>query len=105
MPLITLTQTERDVAGWLATSPAEAEPGSYPKLMYNVNLPPVVVRDAEAEGKLGEAWRALNVVPLPDVPTVSLNTTSDTVAATAETASFHVTITGPGISGTWTAEE
>jgi hypothetical protein len=98
-----LNQTERDVTAWLETSPLEAEPGTYPKLFYNVNLPPVVVRDVDAEDRLGDAWRALNVVPLPDVPTVALNPTGDSVAATPETANFHVTITGPGISGTWTA--
>lgn len=98
-----LNQTERDVTAWLETSPLEAEPGTYPKLFYNVNLPPVVVRDVDAEDRLGDAWRALNVVPLPDVPTVALNPTGDSVAATPETANFAVTITGPGISGTWTA--
>jgi len=96
---------ERDVKDWLATNPLEAEPGSYPRLMYNINLPPQLVRDAEQESEMGDAWVPLNVAPLPDVPTVALNPTSDSVAATAETASFHVTITGPGISGTWTAEE
>jgi hypothetical protein len=103
MPLIIITETERDVKEWLSASPTEAEPGSYPKLMYNVNLPPVIVRDADHEGAMGEAWRPLNVAPLPEVPTVALNPTSDSVAATPETASFHVTITGPGVSGTWTA--
>jgi hypothetical protein len=105
MPLIIITETERDVKEWLTASPTEAEPGSYPKLMYNVNLPPVIVRDADHEGAMGEAWRTLNVAPLPDVPTVALNPTSDSVAATPETANFHVTITGPGVSGTWTAEK
>jgi len=99
-----MTETEQEVTNWLSTNPLEAEPGAYPKLFYNVNLPPVVVRDLEAEDKLGDAWRALNVVPLPDVPTVALNPTGDSVGATTETTIFHVTITGPGISGTWTAE-
>ena len=103
MPLIIITETERDVKEWLTASPTEAEPGSYPKLFYNVNLPPTLVRDAAREAELGEAWRPLNVAPLPDVPTVSLNPTSDSVAATPETAKFAVTITGPGVSGTWTA--
>ena len=52
---------------------------------------------------MGDAWRTLNVAPLPEVPTVALNPTSDSVAATPETAKFAVTITGPGVSGTWTA--
>ena len=97
------SETDREIAQWLSTNPTEAEPGSYPKLAYNVNLPPVVLRDAEAEAAMGDAWRTLNVAPLPDVPTVALDPTSDSVAATPETANFHVTITGPGVSGTWTA--
>jgi hypothetical protein len=99
------SQTDREIAQWLSTNPTEAEPGSYPKLAYNVNLPPVVVGDADEEAAMGDAWRTLNVAPLPDVPTVALDPTSDSVAATPETANFHVTITGPGISGTWTAEK
>ena len=98
------SQTEQDFRNWLSTDPTAAEPGSYPRLMYNVNLPPVLVRDVEAENQLGDAWLPINVAPLPDVPTVALNPTSDSVASTPETASFHVTITGPGVSGTWTAE-
>ena len=104
MVLPTLSQTDEDVTRWLATNPAAAEPGTYPKLMYNVNLPPVMIRDAEQESEMGDAWRALNVAPLPDVPTVALNPTSDSVGATPETTRFHVTITGPGVSGTWIAE-
>ena len=102
--MIVLIEAERDAREWLAANPMEAEPGAYPKLMYNVNLPPVIVRDAEHEDAMGDAWRVLNVAPLPDVPTVALNPTSDSVGATTETASFHVAITGPGVSGTWTAE-
>ena len=99
-----ISQTELDIQGWLATNPTAAEPGTYPKLLYNVNLPPQIVRDAQEEGEMGDAWRALNVQPLPDVPTVALDPTSDSVGATPETTRFHVTITGPGVSGTWTAE-
>ena len=63
------SETDREIAQWLSANPTEAEPGSYPKLMYNVNLPPVIVRDTEHEEAMGEAWRPLNVAPLPDVPT------------------------------------
>ena len=100
-----ISQTELDIQGWLATNPTEAEPGTYPKLLYNVNLPPQVVRDAQQEGEMGDAWRVLNVAPLPDVPTVALNPTSDSVGATPESTKFHVTITSPGVSGTWTVEK
>lgn len=41
--------------------------------------------------------------PLPAQPTVSLNPSSATPDAAGGTASFTVTITGPGVSGTWTA--
>jgi hypothetical protein len=104
MVIVKISDIDRAVGAWLSTNPAEAEPTAYPKLMYNVNLPPVIVHDAEQENNMGEAWRTLYVGPLPDVPTVSLDPTSDTVAASLETAKFHVTITGPGASGTWTAE-
>jgi hypothetical protein len=42
---------------------------------------------------------------IPAVPTVTLSPTSDTLTSGAETASFRVTMTGPGVSGTWTATE
>ena len=100
----TASQADLDVTRWLEASPAEAEPGTYPKLMYNVNLPPVLIRDQTQEESMGDAWRVLNVAPLPEVPTVALNPTSDSVSATPETTRFHVAITGPGISGTWIAE-
>jgi hypothetical protein len=103
MPLVTFTQEERDIRAWLSTNPTEAEPDAYPKLMYNVNLPPVVVRDAAAEDSMGEAWRVLNVSLVPEVPPVTINPTSASMEATAGSGSFTVTITGPGVSGTWTA--
>jgi hypothetical protein len=97
--------TDQEVAQWLATNPAAAEPGSYPKLMYNVNLAPVVVRNLEQEASMGDAWRTLNVAPVPDVPPVTIDPTNDSLPATAGSGSFHVTITGPGASGTWIAEK
>ena len=99
-----MPETDKDVKEWLTASPTEAETGSYPKLFYNVNLPPTLVRDAARETELGEAWRPLNVgAPLPDVPPVTIDPTSAPMAATAGTGMFHVTITGPGVSNTWTA--
>jgi hypothetical protein len=98
-----MPETDKDVKEWLTASPMEAESGSYPKLFYNVNLPPTLVRDAARETELGEAWRPLNVAPLPDVPPVTIDPTSVSRPATAGSGSFHVTITGPGVSGTWTA--
>ena len=32
--------------------------------MYNINLPPVLVRDAEQAAKLGDAWRPIDVLLL-----------------------------------------
>jgi hypothetical protein len=96
-----LTDTDVVVAAWLATNPTEAEPGSYPKLLYNVNLPPVLVHTAEQEHNMGSAWRPV-VFPgeAPPEALVTLTPTGDSLAATAETATFHVAITGPG---SWTA--
>jgi hypothetical protein len=104
-----LTDTDTVVAAWLATNPTEAEPGSYPRLLYNVNLPPVLVHTAEEEANMGSAWRPVNLLapdgPLPDVPPVTIDPTSAAVAAAGESGSFAVTLTGPGLSGTWTAEK
>ena len=99
-----ITPPDIDVAEWLRSSPTETEPGSYPKLMYNVNLPPVIVRDEAAEAAMGEAWRTLNV-SVPDVPPVSLSPESATAPITGGAASFLVTITGVGASGTWTVDK
>ena len=42
---------------------------------------------------------------LPDVPPVTISPTSATALAAGETGSFDVTITGEGISGTWTVDK
>jgi len=102
--MFTQSETERDVTTWLESNPTEANPADYPKLMYNVNLPPQLVRDAEQEANMGEAWRPLNIA-VPDVPAVSLYPETAGVPAAGGTGSFHVTITGPGASGEWTAEK
>ena len=96
-----LTDTDITVAAWLATNPAEAEPNSYPKLLYNVNLPPVLVYTAEQQANMGSAWRPV-VFPgeAPPDAVVTLEPTGDALAAAGETATFHVAITGPG---SWTA--
>jgi len=43
--------------------------------------------------------------PEPPVPPVTLSPTSAAPDATASSASFTVTMTGPGISGTWTVDK
>jgi hypothetical protein len=40
---------------------------------------------------------------LPDVPPVTISPTSDDMGAGAGAGTFSVTMTGPGLSGTWTA--
>lgn len=95
------SQAGQDIAVWLATKPLEAVPGSYPKLMYNVNLPPVLVHDETQESQMGDAWRPIDVLSESDTAVVSLTPPGDSLADIAETASFHVTVTG---AGTWTAE-
>jgi len=42
---------------------------------------------------------------IPEVPAVELNPTSASIAPAGGSGSFDVTMTGPGISGTWTAEK
>lgn len=86
----------------------------YPQLWANVNSPPVVVYQPDQAQQLGSAWRKIDLTPflppeppepLPDVPPVSINPTSADLPATPGNGSFGVTITGPGTSGTWTAEQ
>lgn len=100
-----LTQADIDVREWLSRNPTEAEPGAYPKIYYNVNLPPVLIHNEDQEDKIGGAWRPLNAAPVPDVPPVSLNPESATHSAAGESGLISVTITGPGVSGAWTVEK
>lgn len=95
----TVTDTDTVVAAWLATNPTEAAPGSYPKLLYNINLPPVLVHTAEQEKNMGANWRP--VVFPGGGALVTLDPASDSIADTAESASFHVAMTG---TGTWIPE-
>jgi hypothetical protein len=108
----TKSAADLDVAVWLASNPKEAEPGAYPKLFYNVNLPPMLVRDAATEASIGSAWRPIDLLepeepggPIPDVPPVMLVPANADVPVAGGSGSFDVTITGPGTSGTWTAEK
>jgi hypothetical protein len=98
-----MPETERDVKEWLAANPTEASPDAYPKLMYNVNLPPLIVRDADNENALGEAWRQLNVGVIPEVAPVTIDPATADVPAAGGSDTFHVTITGIGLENTWTA--
>jgi hypothetical protein len=102
------SQADLDVATFLASNPTEIEAGGYPKLMYNVNLPPMLVRDAGTEQSIGSAWRPVDLsepedVPLPDVPPVEIAPASQSTPAMGGAYSFTVTITGEGTSGTWEA--
>jgi hypothetical protein len=98
-----MPETERDVKEWLAANPTEASPDTYPKLMYNINLPPLIVRDADNENALGEAWRPLNVGIIPEVAPVTIAPESADVPAAGASGTFHVAITGIGLENTWTA--
>jgi hypothetical protein len=91
--------------------PKRAE--GYPQLWGNVNSPPVLIYQPEQAQDLGSAWRRIDLTPflpqpappLPDVPPVTLSPTSAGLPATPTNGSFAVTVTGPGTSGTWTAEK
>ena len=98
-----MPETERDIREWLESDPTAAEPDAYPKLLYNVNLPPMLVRDAEHEDAVGDAWRPINVGIVPDVAPVTIEPTSADLLAVEESGTFHVTITGPGLDPNWTA--
>ena len=102
-----LSDTDITVAAWLATNPTEAEAGSYPKLLYNINLPPVLVSTAQQEKDMGANWRPVNLLapdaPVPDVAPVTIDPTSASVAAAGGSGSFSVTIDGAAVDPAWTA--
>jgi hypothetical protein len=107
---IPLTDTDRVIEAWLQTNPTEAEPGAYPKLLYNINLPPVLVHTAEQEHNMGANWRPVNLLlpepPAdPDVAPVTIDPTSAALPAAAGSGTFSVTIDGPGIDPNWTASK
>jgi hypothetical protein len=104
------SQADHDIAVWLAADPAEIEPDAYPKLMYNVNLPPMLVRDAAAAASIGSSWQPVDLTPPeegpePDVPPVEISPESAAPAAAGGPGSFSVTMTGSGTSGTWTVDK
>jgi hypothetical protein len=106
------SQADLDIATFLASNPTEIKAGEYPKLMYNVNLPPMLVRDAATEAAIGSSWRAIDLLPeelpegpMPGVPPVTIDPMDAAQPMTGGTGSFAVTVTGTGESGTWTAEK
>jgi hypothetical protein len=73
----------------------------------------MLIHQPDQAQQLGSAWRKVDLTPLlaqpepplPEVPPVSINPTSADLPASPTSASFTVTVTGPGTSGTWTAEQ
>lgn len=92
-----------DTAEWMPVSqPRVPDDGTYPKLMYNVNSPPIIVFDRRQEDALGGSWRPSPVV-VPSDPAVSLDPASASIGISGGSGSFNVTITGYGKSHVWTA--
>jgi len=91
-----LTDTDAVISAWLATNPTEAPADSYPKLLYNINLPPVLVSTAQQEKDMGANWRPVIFPGAGEV--ITLTPASDSLAATTETSSFSV-----ATAETWTA--
>jgi hypothetical protein len=82
---------------WLPVPIPNANP--FPKLWGNVNLfPRAIYQDSEVVG-IGDAWRKF--IELEAVPPVTLAPTGASPAIGGGAASFTVTITGYGVSGTW----
>lgn len=82
----------------------DPNPPQWPKLMYNVNLPPKLAYSLDQIAALGDAWRAQDLSPwFPDVPGVEIDPTEETFLATGGPGTVDVRITGAGQSGTWTA--
>jgi|SRR5215471_7793176 len=120
-PRVVASQAEADALDpreWRSMPPPAApktpEDQQYPKLFFNVNSPPLVIISPEQESTLTEDWRdftlaASKVIDTrtlmnpPDVPPVMLSPQGATVPAAGGTGNFTVTITGTGVSNTWTA--
>jgi hypothetical protein len=83
--------------GWSTTYIVQA----YPKCMFSTDGQVKNVANPEEEAALGPGWSDTPPVT-PDVPPVTLNPTSASLPATAGTGTFTVTITGTGLSNTWT---
>jgi|SRR5215471_73826 len=113
-PVLVKSQQEADAldpAEWftLAPSPKEAA-APYPKIYANVNMLPRIIVSPDQEDELTEEWRdytkyavaVANAQP-PDVPPVMLNPIQADLTPASFSSSFHVTMTGDGLSGTWIA--
>lgn len=93
-----------DSADWtLVPAAAPPDAGTYPKLMYNVNIPPIVVFDRAHEDSLGDSWRQSPVVVPNDPPVQLTSQQSGPIVKQGGSASFQVTMTGYGKSHVWTA--
>ena len=63
-PLVVHTQEEADALDpneWTENPPPAGTPASYPKLMFNVNVSPKIVGDADEEKALGSDWHEFNL--------------------------------------------
>ena len=113
-PILVKNQREADLldpAEWFTLAPPpKAAAAPYPKIFANVNLLPRIIVSADQESKLMDEWRdytsyATAVVQArpPDVPPVMINPISADLLVNSFSSSFHVTMTGEGLSGTWIA--
>ena len=77
----------------------------YPKMMFSPDGEMKSVANAEEEAALaGEGWTDTPPV-IPDVAPVTLDPTGASFPAAGGDGSFTVTMTGPGISNTWTVDK
>jgi len=113
-PVVVTSQQEADAldpAEWAAIPAAPAAAAApYPKIFANVNMLPRIIVSPDQEDNLTAEWRdytsyavAVCQARPPDVPPVMLNPIQADLTPASFSGSFHVTMTGEGLSGTWIA--
>ena len=86
-----------------AARQVDPAPPQWPKLLYNVNLPPKLAYSLDQVAELGAAWRTQDLNPwFPEVPGVDIDPAEATFPATGGPGSVDVRITSAGQSGAWT---
>ncbi len=76
----------------------------YPKCMYKDGGATTAADPAAEAALVADGWSTSPPV-IPDVPPVDLEPASATCPVDGGTGTFTVTVTGPGQSGTWTADK
>jgi len=89
-----------------AARQVDPAPPAWPKLLYNVNMPPKLAYSLDQVAAMGDSWRAFDLAPFfPGVPGVTIEPESESFPAGGGNATVTVTINSAGQSGTWTVDK